>query len=532
MPDNAAITLDFREHPTIVKFLRDDNFVRILIGPVGSGKTTGCCFEIWRRACEQEPAADGYRHFRAAIVRNTMNELRDTTIRTWQNMFPPDRWPGVWRISPKPRHIIEVPPTLDQPGIKLEVDFLPLDKPDDARRLLSYEGTLIYFNEVREIKRDIFEAATMRVGRFPYPKPGPPATWYGVIADTNPPDENHWIYEIDVLDRPPRYSVYKQPPGILEAKEQDHGDYKTWTSIDRDVPDVQVKDKNLVLPNAGTFWITNPKAENLPYLPHDPMHPGGRLGLAGYYLNGAAGKTRAWIQSYLQGRYAPVFAGKPVIPEFNPDIMVTDSLPVIEGLPFEGGMDVGGNTIHPAACIVQQHQGIYRVLDEVSVPEIGLDEFVVLLREHIAGLNPKGTMGPGWFGDPAGLTKDSFMRNAYQYMQTMGVYVQPAPGNNDWRQRVTAIQSPMLRSHPDQHRPCIVIHRRCTNLIKGLAGGWHYRQLQTTGADKYDPAPNKNEYSHICDALGYYLLGKKEGQKFGRMGGLKPTINNDNWSVI
>ena len=73
----------------------------------------------------------------------------------------------------------------------MEVLFLALDRPDDIEKLLSLELTGVWINEAREVAKAIVDGATMRVGRFPSMKDGGP-TWYGVIADTNAPDEDHW----------------------------------------------------------------------------------------------------------------------------------------------------------------------------------------------------------------------------------------------------------------------------------------------------------------------------------------------------
>ncbi len=56
---------------TIWEFMRCDDHVRIVVGPVGSGKSTGVgCGEIMRRALLQEPSPrDNIRYFKALIVR-------------------------------------------------------------------------------------------------------------------------------------------------------------------------------------------------------------------------------------------------------------------------------------------------------------------------------------------------------------------------------------------------------------------------------------------------------------------------------
>ena len=59
----------------LAKFMASDAYGRIIAGPVGSGKTTACIMELLRRAIEQEPASDGIRYSRFAVVRQTLKQL-------------------------------------------------------------------------------------------------------------------------------------------------------------------------------------------------------------------------------------------------------------------------------------------------------------------------------------------------------------------------------------------------------------------------------------------------------------------------
>ena len=47
-------------------------------------------------------------------------------------------------------------------------------------------------------------------------------TWRGVILDTNPCDDDHWIYRLSEKE-PPKgkfaWKFFRQPPGVFEAKE-------------------------------------------------------------------------------------------------------------------------------------------------------------------------------------------------------------------------------------------------------------------------------------------------------------------------
>ena len=69
--------------------MQDNSKMRVLMGPVGSGKSVTCSFEVVRRASMQAPNKQGIRKTRAAVVRETARQLLDTTIKTFLDWFPP-----------------------------------------------------------------------------------------------------------------------------------------------------------------------------------------------------------------------------------------------------------------------------------------------------------------------------------------------------------------------------------------------------------------------------------------------------------
>jgi hypothetical protein len=68
--------LIFTPPPTVARFMQDDSKMRVLMGPVGSGKSVGCVMEIPRRAQAVPPMKDGIRRSRWVVVRNTMPRNR------------------------------------------------------------------------------------------------------------------------------------------------------------------------------------------------------------------------------------------------------------------------------------------------------------------------------------------------------------------------------------------------------------------------------------------------------------------------
>lgn len=506
--------------PTVHDCMEDDSRVRIIIGPVGSGKTTGFCYEVMKRALQQEASPkDNIRYFKAAIVRNTMPQLRRTTMKTWESAFPETKI-GTMRWSSPMSHTIEFPPhyheetnELIEPGLYLHVDFFALDTPSDAKSLLSYEGTLIWFNEVREIPKELIDTADDRVGRYPsIAQGGIMPTWHGVIGDTNPPDEDHWIYNFHITDPQKGWKFWQQPPGVFECK---FVEGVGWQSIDPENHTLVVTDENYVVKAAGKLWMANPAAENLPYLPvekkgDDPLGPGG------YYLKRVSGKDYDHIRGYYQGRYGPVFDGKPVIPNFQRDLMVVDDLEYMPDLPIMGGIDIGGGTLSPACVFFQKHPcGTYLVLAEVSPGDggMGLVEFVQAMKSEFAYRFPNGTWGR-FYCDPAAQVRDPiFGYTMFSHLQSQGINAQAAP-TNDPRDRIEAIKAPMGRLI--NGKPGVLFHPRCKMLISGLLGGWKFKRVQSSGEERYVDIPSKNKYSHLCDGLGYGFQGSGETKHLRR----------------
>ena len=455
------------------RFMKDDTFFRGIRGPVGSGKSVGCCVEVFRRALQQKPNKDGIRRSRWAIIRNTNPQLRTTTIKTWLDWFPEDDW-GKFHWSVPYTHWIR------QADLELEVLFLALDRPEDVKKLLSLELTGIWINEAREIPKSIIDACTMRVGRFPSMRDGGPS-WHGVIADTNAPEEDHWwpimsgevpvpdhiaIEQARMLVKPDNWSFYVQPCGMLEKADQD------GTVLD---------------------YEPNKLAENKLNM------------LKSYYPNLVRGKTKSWIDVYVMNRLGSIQEGKPVYPSFVSDTHVAkEEIPIADGVPLYIGIDFG---LTPAAVFGQKVRGRWLIQSEIVAIDMGIVRFSELLRQEIA--TRFSTLDVHIYGDPAGdFRAQTDESTPFQIMRGAGLRALPAPSNSvDLRlESVSASLNKMVDG-----KSAFLIDRRCPSLIKGFEGGYSYRRLQVSG-ERFDDKPDKNMFSHIHDALQYLMLGAGEGR--------------------
>lgn len=235
--------------PTLSRFIESDDFVRCIVGPVGSGKSSVCVMEMARRAMQQAPGPDKVRRSRWAVIRNTYGQLRDTSRKTFEAWIPPGM--GVW--NEQAFTFTMRGPMGDGTTLEAEVLFRALDRPEDVKKLLSLDLTGAWINEAREIPRHVFEVLQTRVGRYPSKGQGG-ATWFGIWMDTNPWHGGHWAAKL-FASSVPGHALFRQPGG-------------------RDAD-----------------------AENVDNLP------------AGYYDRLCHGKDREWIRVYVDGQDASGDAG-------------------------------------------------------------------------------------------------------------------------------------------------------------------------------------------------------------------------------
>lgn len=454
--------------PTIARFHSDDSFVRGVMGPVGSGKSSGCIIEMVSRAADQKPNAKGKRRTRWAIVRNTYRELLDTSCATFFEWFPPGV-AGKWRVD-------EMKFEIRDGDIEADFLFRALDRPKDVKKLLSLDLTGAWLNEVREIPKVILDGMTDRVGRFPPVSEGG-ASWYGIIMDTNPPDEDHWYYTLAEEETPSTYRFFRQPGGVLEIK----GDANPPKGAE-------------VLVAGNARFIANPEAENLDNL------------LPGYYQTRVPGKKPDHVRIYYCADYGFVSEDKAVYDGEWSDQAHVSKVPLVpvQGLDLLIGLDFG---LTPAAIICQKLQRRWHVLRELIGDGLGIQRFGEALREVVNADYP-GFNVKIW-GDPAGSSEvQTDERTCFEILEALGFVAEAAPSQNPTLRR-EAVASVLLRMVDGG--PAILVDPSCKVLRKGFNGGYHYRRKQIVGEEMYDEKPVKNRWSHPHEALQYVMLGAGEG---------------------
>lgn len=461
-------------------FMRSNKFFRGIRGHVGSGKSVACAIEVFRRAMEQEAhPKTKIRQTRWAVVRNTNPQLKTTTIKTWLEWFPEDVF-GKFNWSPPYTHMIRMPLS-DGTTVECEVIFLALDTEADIRKLLSLELTGVWVNEAREVSKAIVDGCTSRVRRFPSQKDsGPGPTWSGVIADTNPPSDDHWwaimsgdvpppdhLSAADLLtyQTPANWEFFTQPPAMLEQ----------WSG--GATPEL-------------TGYKMNPDRENRHFLKDI------------YYEDMLSGKTKEWINVYVLNKYGAIFEGTPVYPDFSRSLHVAKNrLQALPGHTIYVGLDFG---LTPAATFGQRIRGRWIVLREKVATNMGMTRFAPELKRFMLE-----EFGPDAdylvTGDPAGDQRvQTDETTPFQILRANGIMARPA-STNDPELRIGAVETQLVGLVDGA--PRYLISPCCTKLIQGKEGGYHYKVLR----DRMEKdRPEKNHYSHVADAEQYMMDGAGE----------------------
>jgi hypothetical protein len=133
------------------------------------------------------------------------------------------------------------------------------------------------------------------------------------------------------------------------------------------------------------------------------------------------------------------------------------------------------------------------------------------------------------WGDPAGDSRaQTDERTPMQILHATGIPAQAAP-SNDFIVRREAVAGTLSRIIDGV--PGLQVSTRCRMLVKAMAGAYCYRRLKTAD-ERYRDVPDKNEFSHVAEALQYALVGEGENPKLGKYTAhsMKPVVLERDWS--
>lgn len=440
----ATHEINFIPNPLQKRFIESRAKADLFSSRMGEGKSAGLAWAAFYHT-RHNPGA------RWALIRDTWENMQATTMKTFFEWFPP----GVMGSFHQTKRTF----TWASGVAQGEVEFLGMDDPQDASKLMSRELAGFGMDEpapavgsggISEMIFDIGMSRLRQKGMH----------WYGAKLAENNPDENHWTYKKFVQ------------PG--------NDGYVVWQP-------------------------TNP--ENIANLPPT------------YYED----LRKIWahrpdlLRRFVEGDFGFQQEGSAVTPQWSDKLHLAVGLVPMLRLPVHILWDFG---LNPTAIITQRTpMGVWNILDAFVGDGIGVTELIGDAVKPLLAERYK-KMGLKHIGDPAGNEREqtSSARTAVRYiLQELGGSWRSGPTSTHLR--VDPLQAVLTRTIGG--RGLVQVDReRATPVWQALRGGWHYHVARS---GIVSGEPKKNIHSHPGDAMGYgaaimYPLGKLGAAKSGLFG--------------
>lgn len=502
-----------RHAPTLKRALLSGATVKIVQGPVESGKTVWLCLEIYKLMCTIPRCVDGVRRSRFLIIRSTEGELERGIMRTWKNIFPEGVYGSPVGSMPAIHHL----KFLD---VEAEVEFFAFEDASEKvlKKLRSTEYTMIAFNEGQFTPQTLFNMARQRAGRYPLPgdsdgplKPEDCPDFdrlKRVVMDMNAPRTNdHWVLymrgdialpddmpedEKRKYNKPDDWEFFMQPPAVRPV----YGDKGVIKSFE-----------------------IHPEIENLPYQQADAI-----LSMC------ATGDLDDIKRDYMNERVV-VKHGKPRYPTFRRQWNVAKQKisPVPGAAPvigYDPGL-TGGATFWQK--INNQWRGIRemnaRVDETIRGAELQGKRMLKILQETFPWYRESGVV---CWGDPFGGwgTIDE-TTTYYTIISQLGLDFQPtaAKDNPTLRHQIGTKLIPA----GDYGEPRLLLCPiGCPTLIDAMDGGAVMRQIKRGDEMVLHSELVKNRHSDILESAEYAWWGGGEDYAIvEKPADSKPAVRHD-----
>lgn len=483
---------------------QEERMVRGVMGPVGSGKTTGVVADMNMRHYHQRICRDNIVRDRFALVRGTKTLLLETLVDTWIAMFPKTKMgttsKGVEGLLRTKRN-----------GVwhELILSGFGLDKAGALSTLLSNNFSGAIINEAVTISEKAKDGVVGRCGRYPDMRLAPPGfetmdgSWidedgypcwflnHGVSMDTNAASEDSWWYKKSrdgMAD--PNYEVYlEQPPAA----------FKVWND--------ETERWEYELNRGQRPGI--PHAENIDHLQRHWNYYRDIIGTSGV----------EHISRYVLCEYSKTEIGTPVFTDFSERWHVAKN-----GVPWPtpgtrifGGMDFGQSRRVVLGYL--SPEGRLMIFAEAIDSSGSIETFADNMLRPMLAEHGFSVSDLTLYCDPAGLNRTEHSPKGGIYlMRQCGFDAMPPKNlvNNDVLTRLEAVRHFLTRIVGS--KGAVQFDKGCTYVIRSIGGGyvWGRRRVGVEYLDTDEPA--KNGHSHIADAFQYLCCGIRWGGDTNKIG--------------
>lgn len=447
--------MEYTPTESVKPFLMSTKFINLIVGPVGSTKTTAAIMKIAWEAAKVKACKDGIRRSKCVWIRNTRAMLKDSSIPDFLKWYP-EGIAGVYQRT-------DLNFILKFKDVECEVMWRGLEDISDVRRLLSLNLTFGVMDEFREISSDIYNALTGRIGRYPDKSMNGVGACddNGVAVDkiwgaSNPPDVDSFWEQL--LSNPPdNVSVTIQPSGL------------------------------------------SPEADWVQFLKD------------GFYENLAEGKTDDWISVYIRAEFGKTLSGQPVFKSFNGEthIAKAELVPSVLNGTVWCGID---NGLSPSVVIGQvDFQGRILIYDTLSAEGMGALRFC---REKL-----KPLLAAKYSGYKIMLIADPACNHRAQTDEKTIVDIYKAEGltiktakTNLLIPRLAAVDHYLTRTIAGKGA-ILLCPVGAKPLIKAMRGKYRYKT--STKGETADTPEKNHPWSDLADACQYLCLHADGGNVYG-----------------
>lgn len=402
---------EYRPNPSALPFHESPAQIKVIMGPMGSGKSSAACME-WFFLCRESTVP-----VRSVVLRESYRQLRDSTLVTFKYWF---EHLGMRYVKDDETAYV---PIENFNGDIIEHPFLfrHARRPEGLSDLLSTEYGMIWLEEAVPV----FEQATGVIGA------GLPEAAFELAVGRQRQADMHRLLLMVTFNPPSKF----------------HWCNKRFL---KPTPAEILADNMIV--------IRQPAFENSQHLPPN-------------YYNQLLRVLRPDLaKRFVEGIPVTVYPGKPVFGHLVYPQHLGRGLQPTKGVPLWLCYDFG---LTPAVIICQTLPNARTLcLREICMQDSGIIRLADELKEVLKTYFPGFEIRAQW-GDPAGKAKSPTDESTcFQILQSkLGVPVQPGPV--DFQTRFESVAD-RLCTMIDGEPALVVDEDACPMLAEGLQGGYRY----------------------------------------------------------